>query len=402
IGHATAGTSSTSSLSISLRLVSILPFSILPMPQSPSAFSCFLWLSSLVVYSGQGIPPSRHNHRENLHRQYLPQTIVEHSTHRKSMMHNPDPSFSHEKDTLSVQADEAGQRLDRYLVSKLTAISRTRAQQLIADGMVLVNGGPGKPGYALRIGDEIQILSPRQNKRDSGIKPQSLPLDVVYEDRDLLIINKAAGMVVHPAPGHHDDTLVNALLARYPDIHWDTADQRPGIIHRLDKDTSGLIIVARNIATQAALVEQMKRHEIVKRYLALVEGVVALDQGSIDAPIGRDPRHRQQMTITALGSREARTHFRVLERFARHTLLLLELETGRTHQIRVHLKAIGHPIAGDPVYGSGNTIRGLSLKRQFLHAYQLKFTHPITGASIDVEVPLPDDLQVVLNEKSFL
>ncbi len=317
-------------------------------------------------------------------------------------MHNPDPSFSHEKDTLSVQADEAGQRLDRYLVSKLTAISRTRAQQLIADGMVLVNGGPGKPGYALRIGDEIQILSPRQNKRDSGIKPQSLPLDVVYEDQDLLIINKAAGMVVHPAPGHHDDTLVNALLARYPDIHWDTADQRPGIIHRLDKDTSGLIIVARNIATQAALVEQMKRREIVKRYLALVEGVVALDQGSIDAPIGRDPRHRQQMTITALSSREARTHFRVLERFARHTLLLLELETGRTHQIRVHLKAIGHPIAGDPVYGSGNTIRGLSLKRQFLHAYQLKFTHPITGASIDVEVPLPDDLQAVLNEKSFL
>jgi 23S rRNA pseudouridine1911/1915/1917 synthase len=318
------------------------------------------------------------------------------------MMHNPDPSFSHEKDTLSVQADEAGQRLDRYLVSKLTAISRTRAQQLIADGMVLVNGGPGKPGYALRIGDEIQILSPRQNKRDSGIKPQSLPLDVVYEDQDLLIINKAAGMVVHPAPGHHDDTLVNALLARYPDIHWDTTEQRPGIIHRLDKDTSGLIIVARNIATQAALVEQMKRREIVKRYLALVEGVVALDQGSIDAPIGRDPRHRQQMTITALSSREARTHFRVLERFARHTLLLLELETGRTHQIRVHLKAIGHPIAGDPVYGSGNTIRGLSLKRQFLHAYQLKFTHPITGASIDVEVPLPDDLQAVLNEKSFL
>jgi 23S rRNA pseudouridine1911/1915/1917 synthase len=318
------------------------------------------------------------------------------------MMHNPDPSFSHEKDTLSVQADEAGQRLDRYLVSKLTAISRTRAQQLIADGMVLVNGGPGKPGYALRIGDEIQILSPRQNKRDSGIKPQPLPLDVVYEDQDLLIINKAAGMVVHPAPGHHDDTLVNALLARYPDIHWDTADQRPGIIHRLDKDTSGLIIVARNITTQAALVEQMKRREIVKRYLALVEGVVALDQGSIDAPIGRDPRHRQQMTITALSSREARTHFRVLERFARHTMLLLELETGRTHQIRVHLKAIGHPIAGDPVYGSGNTIRGLSLKRQFLHAYQLKFTHPITGASIDVEVPLPDDLQAVLNEKSFL
>src|SRR5258708_13007029 len=176
------------------------------MPQSPSAFSCFLWLSSSAVYAGPGIPPSRHNHRENLHRQYLPQTIVEHSTHRKSMMHNPDSSFSHEKDTLSVQADEAGQRLDRYLVSKLTAISRTRAQQLIADGMVLVNGGPGKPGYALRIGDEIQILSPRQNKRDSGIKPQSLPLDVVYENQPLLLIHQTPDMFVHPPPVHHDDT----------------------------------------------------------------------------------------------------------------------------------------------------------------------------------------------------
>jgi len=225
---------------------------------------------------------------------------------------------------------------------------------------------------------------------------------VAYEDQDVLIINKAAGMVVHPAPGHHEDTLVNALLAHYPDLQKDVENQRPGIVHRLDKDTSGLIIVARNAAAQAALLGQMKRHEIVKRYLALVEGVVALDRGSIDAPIGRNPRHRQQMAITATGSREARTHFRVLERFAHHTLLLLELETGRTHQIRVHLKAIGHPIVGDPVYGSGSTMRGVTLKRQFLHAYQLKFTHPSTGAVITVEAPLPDDLQAVLNAKTFL
>src|SRR5260221_5301761 len=318
------------------------------------------------------------------------------------MMHNPDPSFSHEKDTLSVQAGEAGQRLQRYLVSTLTAISRTRAQQLIADEMVLVNGGPGKPGYALRIGDEIQVLSPRQNKRDSGIKPQSLPLDVVYEDQDVLIVNKAAGMVVHPAPGHHDDTLVNALLAHYPDLQKDVENQRPGIVHRLDKDTSGLIVVARNATAQAALLGQMKRHEIVKRYLALVEGVVALDRGSIDAPIGRNPRHRQQMAITATGSREARTHFRVLERFAHHTLLLLELETGRTHQIRVHLKAIGHPIVGDPVYGPGRKGQGLTLKRPFLHAYQLKFTHPTTNVVLELEAPLPSDLQAVLEQQDFL
>jgi 23S rRNA pseudouridine1911/1915/1917 synthase len=254
----------------------------------------------------------------------------------------------------------------------------------------------------LRSGDEVQVFSLNMHHKATNIKPQSLPLEVVYEDKDLLVVNKAAGMVVHPAPAHHDDTLVNALIARYPDIQREGSEQRPGIIHRLDKDTSGLIIIARNAATHSALADQMKRHEIVKRYLALVEGVIALDQGSIDAPIGRNPRHRQQMAITAVGSREARTHFRVLERFARHTLLLLELETGRTHQIRVHLKAIGHPIVGDPVYGSGSKIRGSTLKRQFLHAYQLKLTHPTTGTAINLEAPLPKDLQAVLDQKSFL
>src|SRR5207245_8016530 len=197
-------------------------------------------------------------------------------------------------------------------------------------------------------------------------------------------------------------TLVNALIAIYPDIQRENSEHRPGIIHRLDKDTSGLIIVARNAATHSALADQMKGHAIVKRYLALVEGVVALDQVSIDAPIGRNPRHRQQMAITVVKSRAARTHFRVQERFDRHTLLLLELETGRTHQIRVHLKAIGHPIVGDPVYGSGSINHGLTLKRQFLHAYQLKFTHPTTGNAVNLEAPLPEDLQVLLDRKSFL
>ncbi len=314
-------------------------------------------------------------------------------------MHRLDPG----RRTLHIQADGAGWRLDRYLASVLSDISRTTAQQLIADGAVLVNGRPSKAGYTLRSGDEVQVFSLKLKNQAGKVKPQKLPLDVVYEDKDLLIVNKAAGMVVHPAPGHHDDTLVNALLARYPDLQKDGTDQRPGIVHRLDKDTSGLIIVARNASTQAALVEQMRQHKIIKRYLALVEGVVALDQGSIDAPIGRNPRHRQQMAITATGGRAARTRFRVLERFARHTLLLLELETGRTHQIRVHLMAIGHPIVGDPVYGSGtSTVRGTTLKRQFLHAYQLKFPHPATREIIEVEAPLPADLQAVLNEKSFL
>ena len=318
------------------------------------------------------------------------------------MMHKISPESSIEKRTLSVQADEAGVRLDRYLTIVLPGISRTTIQQLIEDGEVLVNGRASKSGYTLRTGDKVQVMSLNIQCKAISIMPRSLPLNIIYEDKDLLVVNKAAGMVVHPAPGHLDDTLVNALIARYPDITREDSELRPGIIHRLDKDTSGLIIVARNAITHAALAGQMKRHEIVKRYLALVEGVVELDQGGIDAPIGRNQRHRQQMAITSVRSRVARTHFRVQERFNRHTLLLLELETGRTHQIRVHLKAIGHPIVGDPVYGSGSINRGLTLKRQFLHAYRLKFTHPTTGDVVNLEVPLPEDLQAILDQKSFL
>jgi len=317
-------------------------------------------------------------------------------------MHNPDlPHHDNEMYSWNIGEDEAGQRLDRYLVAKLGAISRTTAQEMITDGLVLVNGRSSKPGYALRIGDEVRVPKATSKPSVSNAKPQSLPLDIVYEDRDLLVVNKAAGMVVHPAPGHTGDTLVNALLAHYPDLQG-VEGLRPGIVHRLDRDTSGLIIIAKNARTQAALIEEMKQHQIVKRYLALVEGNVSLDQGSIDAPIGRDPQHRQQMTITATGSREARTHFRVLQRFNRHTLLLLQLETGRTHQIRVHLKAIGHPVVGDPIYGSGNTHRHHGLKRQFLHAYQLIFTHPATGETLELEAPLPADLEFVLSQESSL
>jgi len=304
--------------------------------------------------------------------------------------------------TMHIDAEQTGLRLDRYLVSLLNDISRTGAQQLIAEGAILVNGKPGKASYALRQGDEIWVLwtVPAPPQRD--VTPQHIPLDVLYEDSDLLIINKPAGLVVHPAPGHYDDTLVNALVARYPELQAREGDLRPGIVHRLDRDTSGLLIVARNTRAQTALMEQMKRHEIEKRYLALVEGVISLDQGSIEAPIGRDPRHRQQMAITATGSREALTHFRVLRRYAHHTLLLLQLETGRTHQIRVHLKAIGHPVVGDPVYGSGRSHKDIHLQRQFLHAYQLRFPHPTSGKLVEFEAPLPTDLQVVLDRESVL
>ena len=312
------------------------------------------------------------------------------------------PTLSDDSRIVSVSPEDIGQRLDRFLTTILSDLSRTTVQQLITNGSALVNGQKSKPGYMLRDGDEIQISSTATAADAVPARPTAMHLDIVYEDQDLLVVNKPAGMVVHPAFGHYDDTLVNALLAYLPALQESDETMRPGIVHRLDKDTSGLIIVAKNARARAALLEQMQRHAIIKRYLALVDGNVALDQGSIDAPIGRDPRHRQQMAITAVGSREARTHFKVLERYARHTLLLLQLETGRTHQIRLHLKAIGHPVVGDPVYGSGNVFKRAPLNRQFLHACQLSFTHPFSGEIIELEAPLPADLQAVLDEKNYL
>ncbi|GCE12938.1 RluA family pseudouridine synthase [Tengunoibacter tsumagoiensis] len=337
-----------------------------------------------------------------------------------------DPRQAEIGQTWTIESEQAGQRLDRFLTTLIDGVSRTGIQQLITEGSVLVNEKKSKPGYALRVNDSVHLLTIIAAPVPREIKPLDLTLDIVYEDTDLLIVNKPAGLVVHPAPGHYDDTLVNALVAHYPELQSALKSEigpeaeikaeipgesdemqgeeglRPGIVHRLDRDTSGLIIVAKNLATQTALIEQMKRHEIEKRYLALVEGIVSLDRGSIDAPIGRDQRHRQQMTITVTEGREARTHFRVVERFTRHTLLLLQLETGRTHQIRVHLKAINHPIVGDPMYGSGRMQPDIELHRQFLHAYQLRFTHPISGKLIDVEAPVPADLQAVIDKKEVL
>jgi 23S rRNA pseudouridine1911/1915/1917 synthase len=327
------------------------------------------------------------------HRQYKAAILC----NLRGMMDKIDRSQSVDAGTYVIQEDEVGQRLDRYIVSILPDISRSSIQTMIVDGLVLVNERASKPGYMLRTGDSIQISAMRPKQLPGKARPLALPLDIVYEDQDLLVVNKPAGLVVHPAPGHAEDTLVNALVARYPNLQGVEDDLRPGIVHRLDKDTSGLIIIAKNAQMQAALTAEMKEHHIIKRYLALVEGAVSLDQGSIDAPIGRNPRHRQQMAITATGSREAITHFRVLQRFSRHTLLLLQLETGRTHQIRVHLKAIGHPVVGDPVYGSGNVRGNLGLKRQFLHAYQLVFKHPRTGEILELEAPLPDDLEQILS-----
>jgi 23S rRNA pseudouridine1911/1915/1917 synthase len=302
----------------------------------------------------------------------------------------------------TIEDEHVGTRLDKYVTALLPELSRTSVQQRITEGAVLVNDKQSKPGYLLRLGDVVHVTNAATARAEHELLPLAVALDIVYEDDDLLVINKPAGMVVHPAPGHYEDTLVNALVARYPELAQQQEDLRPGIVHRLDRDTSGLIIVAKNLRTQAAFVEQMKQHEVEKRYIALVEGVVELERGSIDAPIGRDRRHRQQMTITTFDSREARTHFKVLQRFSRHTLLLLQLETGRTHQIRVHLKAIGHPVIGDPTYGTGRLPSGVGLTRQFLHASHLRFQHPFSGEIIEVDAPLPPDLQTVLDQPELL
>ncbi|GHO42525.1 RluA family pseudouridine synthase [Ktedonospora formicarum] len=295
-----------------------------------------------------------------------------------------------------------GQRLDRFLVTKLDGVSRSGIQQLITDELILVNEKVSKPGYALRAKDIVTALRMTPAPQQKQVTPQNIPLDIIFEDADLLIINKPAGMVVHPAPGNYDGTLVNALVAQYPELQQDENDTRPGIVHRLDKDTSGLLMVAKNAQARASLVEQMKQQTIVKRYQALVEGNISLDQGSIDAPIGRDSRNRQMMAITVTEGREARTHFRVLQRFRRHTLVLVQLETGRTHQIRVHFKAIGHPVVCDQTYGSGHKLPDLHLQRQFLHAYQLDLAHPRTGEALHFEAPLPPDLQEVLDNEAVL
>ncbi|MBX5448444.1 RluA family pseudouridine synthase [Thermogemmatispora sp.] len=299
-----------------------------------------------------------------------------------------------------VGPEEAHQRLDRYVQRLLTPLSRTAVQRLIEEGAVRVNGEQEKAGYTLRAGDVVEILW-QLPQRATEVVPRALPLEIVYEDDDLLVVNKAAGMVVHPAPGHEDDTLVNALLAYRPQLREVGSGERPGLVHRLDKDTSGLLLVAKHQQALTALAEMMQRRQIHKRYLALVVGQVPLEQGTIEAPIGRDPRNRQLMTVTAHHSREARTHFRVVRRFSRHTLLSVEPETGRTHQIRVHLKAIGYPVAGDPVYGSSSH-RLPGLTRQFLHAAQLVLPHPMTGVTLKLEAPLPADLQNVLAREELL
>ena len=283
----------------------------------------------------------------------------------------------------------AGERLDKYIAEQCQ-ISRSYAQKLIDDGQVAVNGRSAKPSQRLDIGDKVVTNIPPPSA--ISLTPEDIPLKVVYEDKDLIVVDKPAGLLVHPAAGQHTGTLVNAILARCPDLGEINGSIRPGIVHRLDKDTSGLMMVAKNEAAQRSLSRQIKQRSIKKVYLALVLGHLSPERGAIDAPIGRHPGDRKRMAVVS-GGREARTEYKVLKYFADYTLVEAMPETGRTHQIRVHFAAIGHPIFGDHIYGKRSPMLG----RQFLHAHRLGFRLPTSGELVEFESELPPDLEEVLS-----
>lgn len=287
---------------------------------------------------------------------------------------------------------EAGQvRLDQFLALQSTQLTRAQLHRLIVEGQVLLNGRSAKPAQKVRSGDLVSLTIPPP--RETDVVPQWMPLSVIYQDSDIVVIDKPAGLSVHPGPGHPDRTLVNGLLARCPDIQGVGGAIRPGIVHRLDKDTSGLMMVAKNHHSHQELSDQIKNRQVNKGYLALATGTVVPDAGLIDQPIARDPRHRKRMAVVP-GGRESRTRYKVLEPPAGHSLLELILETGRTHQIRVHLAYLGHPLLGDGVYGRTSPL----LDRHFLHAYKLGFQHPRTGEPLEFQSELPQDLAGVLEE----
>jgi 23S rRNA pseudouridine1911/1915/1917 synthase len=289
----------------------------------------------------------------------------------------------------------AGQRLDAALAKLEPGLSRAQLRKLVQSGRVTVGGAAVKPAHKLRAGDEIAGELPTQEPR--ALAAEAVPLALLYEDADVVVIDKPAGLVVHPAPGHARGTLVNALLHHAPTLSGVGGGERPGIVHRLDKDTSGVLVVAKNDAAHAALAAQFKVHSVLREYLALVHGRPRTASGTIDAAIGRHPTDRKRMSTRAKVARAAVTHWRVERRFADAALLRVRLETGRTHQVRVHLASIGLPVLGDRVYG-GRRARALPLApaRQALHAAVLGFAHPRTGAPLRFESPLPADLVAVL------
>ncbi len=285
-------------------------------------------------------------------------------------------------------------RLDSYIVMKNPELTRSAVQRLLDEGNILVNNEIKKNSYKVRIGDVIEISIPEP--KDAKIEAQDIPIEIVYEDNDIIVVNKPKGLVVHPANGNPDGTLVNAILNICGDsLSGIGGEKRPGIVHRLDKDTSGLLIVAKNDKAHLNMSEQIKDRKVVKKYVALVKGVIEEDEATINMPIGRSKSDRKKMAVDKQG-KEAVTHFKVIKRYNKYTLLDIKIDTGRTHQIRVHMAEIGHPVVGDEVYSNGKNEFGV--KGQMLHAKSLDFCHPITGKKLHFEADLPEYFKDVLKQ----
>ncbi|OZM58522.1 RluA family pseudouridine synthase [Lottiidibacillus patelloidae] len=293
---------------------------------------------------------------------------------------------------VTIEEKHENERLDKVL-PQYDDWSRSQVQIWIKEGNLEVNGKTVKGNYKCKAGDEVTINIPEPEVLD--VVPENIPLDIVFEDSDVVVVNKPRGMVVHPAPGHPSGTLVNGLMYHIKDLSGINGVLRPGIVHRIDKDTSGLLMVAKNDKSHESLVEQLKAKTTLRKYFAIVHGVIEHDHATIDAPIGRDKKDRQRMAVTNENSRDAVTHFNVVERFKDFSFIECQLETGRTHQIRVHMHYIGHPVAGDPKYGPKKT---LDIEGQALHAATLGFEHPTTGEFMQFEAPLPDEMTKLLDE----
>ena len=295
-----------------------------------------------------------------------------------------------EEYSLKVEKKDQGKRIDKYLAAELEDLSRSFIQKLIEEEKITVNGNSVDKSYRIAAGEFLKIIV---EVKESKIKAVEMELDVVYEDQDIIVINKNADRVVHPAPGHQNDTIVNAMLAHVDNLSAINGVKRPGIVHRLDKDTSGLLIIAKNDKSHKKLAQQFKNRSVEKYYYALIEGNLAYEKGKIEAPIGRDPNDRKKMAVRKHHSKNAVSRFKIIEEFKNHTLVEVKIETGRTHQIRVHFSYLGHPVVGDKKYGSKNR---LEAKRQLLHAKRLIITHPGSGEKMEFEAELKSDFKAIL------
>jgi 23S rRNA pseudouridine1911/1915/1917 synthase len=317
-------------------------------------------------------------------------------------MSQPDTPF-----VLRVEPSRAGERLDSFVASEIENCSRSFASSLIRQGKIIVDGCKKKPGYTLKSGEMISGTIVQSETPD--FQPEAIPLEILYEDSELIVVNKMPGMVVHPAPGHSGGTLVNALMYHCPDLKGISGNLRPGIVHRLDKDTSGALVAAKSSRAMNHLAAQFKNRKISKQYLALVYGVPKESSGTIDLPIGRHPTDRKKMSVISRTSREALTHWCIREIFTGACLLELDIRTGRTHQIRVHCLSMGHPVIGDPVYSNRGALKQLaqvsrpmkqaaeSVCRQMLHARLLRFVHPANDEWITIKAPLPEDMSDLIS-----